>query len=243
MRTIWRTADRALLRDIGALAAAVGFVGLSFGAIATAAAPAAVGDRRRCPSLVFAGGSQFLAVPGWSPPAIRCAAVFAGLLLNARHLPFGLTVRRRGRRRGPARLLGSHLMVDESVAFALSQPDPRPAPGRLLADRRRAVRRLERRPQSAGALLGARGRGPGDLRAGRRRSRPGCSRCCCRASAPGREDPAAPWVGRRGRRGRGGRAPRSPRPACRCCSRSSRWGSAFVVPVRRRSVGRSLRAP
>jgi len=58
------------------------------------------------------------------------AAVAAALLVNARHLPFGLAVGdvlTPGRLR---RLVGSHLMTDETVAFTLAQPDAR---------RRRAV--------------------------------------------------------------------------------------------------------
>src|SRR5215470_8866994 len=121
MRTIWRTADRALLRDVAALVAAVGFVGLSFGAIATAAHLPLWGIVAMS-ALVFAGGSQFLAV-GLVSAGNPVAAVFAGLLLNARHLPFGMAVADVVGR-GPARLLGAHLMVDESVAFALSQPNP-----------------------------------------------------------------------------------------------------------------------
>jgi predicted branched-subunit amino acid permease len=122
MRTFWRTADRSLIRDVAALATAVGLVGLSFGAIATGAhlplwAVVAMS------TLVFAGGSQFLAA-GLIAAGNPVAAVLAGLLLNARHLPFGMAI---GDvlGRGPARLLGSHLMVDESVAFALAQTDPR----------------------------------------------------------------------------------------------------------------------
>jgi predicted branched-subunit amino acid permease len=52
------------------------------------------------------------------------AAVAAGLLVNARHVPFGFTVGDAlggGRLR---RLVGSHLMIDETVAFALAQRDP-----------------------------------------------------------------------------------------------------------------------
>jgi predicted branched-subunit amino acid permease len=52
------------------------------------------------------------------------AAVVAGLLVNARHLPFGFAVADAlgaGRAR---RLLGSYLLIDESVAFALAQRDP-----------------------------------------------------------------------------------------------------------------------
>src|ERR1700740_3410430 len=78
MRTIWRTADTALLRDIGALAAAVGFVGLSFGAIATAA-HLPLWATIAMSLLIFAGGSQFLAVglvAGGNPGA----AILAGRL-------------------------------------------------------------------------------------------------------------------------------------------------------------------
>jgi predicted branched-subunit amino acid permease len=71
---------------------------------------------------VFAGGSQFLAVSlvaAGSP----VAAILGGLLLNARHLPFGLTIADALGRTWLRRLIGSHLMVDEGVAFALAQPD------------------------------------------------------------------------------------------------------------------------
>jgi 4-azaleucine resistance transporter AzlC len=106
---------------VAAIGAAVLAVGVSFGAIAVAAgiptwAVVAMSV------LVFAGGAQFMAV-GLVAAGNPIAAVLAGLLLNARHLPFGLVVADAiGTGRG-ARLLGSHLMVDESVAFALAQPD------------------------------------------------------------------------------------------------------------------------
>lgn len=51
------------------------------------------------------------------------AALLAGLLVNARHLPFGFAIGDsigRGRLR---RIVGSFLMIDESVAFALAQDD------------------------------------------------------------------------------------------------------------------------
>ena len=47
-------------------------------------------------TLVFAGGAQFMAV-GLLAAGNPVAAVLAGLLLNARHLPFGLAVAGRGR--------------------------------------------------------------------------------------------------------------------------------------------------
>jgi predicted branched-subunit amino acid permease len=69
--------------------------------------------------LVFAGGAQFAALgivlAGGSP----IAAAVAGLVLNSRHLPFGFAVADVVR----PKLLGAHLMLDESVAFALAQRD------------------------------------------------------------------------------------------------------------------------
>jgi 4-azaleucine resistance transporter AzlC len=125
MRTIHRTlsaADRALLRDAGAIALAMIAVGASFGAITIAYGlptwiPFAMS------TLVFAGGAQFLAV-GLIAAGNPVAAVLAGLLLNARHLPFGLAVADTIGPRWRDRLIGSHLMTDETVAFALAESDP-----------------------------------------------------------------------------------------------------------------------
>ena len=91
MRTIQRTHvfDRAQIRDAVAIAAAMVAVGASCGAIAIA-----YGLPTWVPFLmstvVFAGGSQFIAVGLLAANPI--AAVLAGLLLNARHVPFGLAV-------------------------------------------------------------------------------------------------------------------------------------------------------
>ena len=121
MRTIWRTLGAGVVRDILAVAAAAGFVGLSFGAIATAAGIpnwAVVSFS----VFVFAGGAQFLAVAlvaAGSP----VAAILGGLLLNARHLPFGLAIADVLAGGWGRRAVGSHLMIDEAVAFALAQPD------------------------------------------------------------------------------------------------------------------------
>ena len=121
--TVWRTEDRRLVRDVAAISLAVGFVGLSFGAIAVAS-----GLPRwsvvAMSLIVFAGGSQFMAIAmlsGGNP----VAAILGGLMLNARHLPFGLAVADALGGSRWRRLIGAHLMVDESVAFALAQPDAR----------------------------------------------------------------------------------------------------------------------
>jgi branched chain amino acid efflux pump len=114
--------DAPLLRDAAAIGAAVIAIGISFGAIAAASGLPEVLILAMS-ALVFAGGAQFLAV-GLLAVGNPVAAVFGGLLLNARHLPFGFAVAEMIGARWPARLVGSHLMVDESVAFAMAQPDP-----------------------------------------------------------------------------------------------------------------------
>lgn len=116
MRTFYRTLDRGLVRDASAIAAAAFMIGVSYGAISIAQGmpwwvPIAMSI------LVFAGGSQFIAV-GLLAAGNPVAAVLGGLLINVRHLPFGLAV---GGFVGRPRLLASHLLIDENTAFALSQ--------------------------------------------------------------------------------------------------------------------------
>jgi 4-azaleucine resistance transporter AzlC len=130
MRSIRRTTSGVsalsggLARDITLVCLADTLVGLSFGAIAAAA-----GFPIWLPVLmsvvVFAGASQFLFIAIVGAGGNPIAAVAAGLLVNARHLPFGLAV---GDALGTGRLrraVGSHLLIDESTAFALAQPDAR----------------------------------------------------------------------------------------------------------------------
>lgn len=123
MRTLTRTAlPRELVRDVAALAAAASVVGLSFGAIAVASGLPAWAVLAMS-VLVFAGGSQFMAV-GMLAAGSPIAAVLGGLLLNARHLPFGLAIADAIGAGWARRLIGSHLLIDESVAFAMAQADP-----------------------------------------------------------------------------------------------------------------------
>jgi 4-azaleucine resistance transporter AzlC len=122
VRSLWRTLDDGLFRDIALVCLADGIVGASFGTIAVAGGqPAWVPVAMSV--LVFAGGAQFAALgivlAGGSP----FAAVAAGLVLNSRHLPFGFAVADALGDRLTSRLVGAHVMIDESVAFALAQRD------------------------------------------------------------------------------------------------------------------------
>ncbi len=113
-----------MLRDIAAIGVAMVAVGASFGAIAVAA-DIPTGVTIAMSTLIYAGGAQFMAV-GLVAAGSPVAAVFAGLLLNARHLPFGLALGGGLGDRWRHRLIGSHLMTDEATAFALAQPEGAP---------------------------------------------------------------------------------------------------------------------
>jgi 4-azaleucine resistance transporter AzlC len=114
--------DRDLARDIALICVADGFVGLSFGAI-TVSSGLPVWLPMLLSLVVFAGAAQFLFVGLLASGGNPIAAVVAGLLVNARHVPFGFAV---GDVLGDGwlrRLVGSHLMIDETVAFALGQKE------------------------------------------------------------------------------------------------------------------------
>lgn len=122
-RSILRTLGPRTTRDIGLLLIADALVGLSLGAIAVGG-----GLEPWVPIvmsvLVFAGGSQFAAVGILIAGGDPVAAVIAGLVLNSRHLAFGFAVASALGARMPLRLLGAHLITDESTAFAIAEPDP-----------------------------------------------------------------------------------------------------------------------
>lgn len=110
-----------MLRDIAVTCLAVLFIGLSYGATAVASGfplwvPAAQSV------LVLAGASEFLFIGIVAAGGSPFAAALAGLLVNARHLPYGLALPE-VTGRGWRRMVGTHVMNDESVVFALAQDD------------------------------------------------------------------------------------------------------------------------
>lgn len=101
---------------------AVGVVGVSYGSLAMA-----YGFPLWLPVLasfvVLAGASEFMFIGIIASGGNPFAAAMAGLLVNARHIPFGVAVRELvGTRLLSA--VGCHIMNDESVVFGLSQSSP-----------------------------------------------------------------------------------------------------------------------
>jgi 4-azaleucine resistance transporter AzlC len=126
VRSIWRTLDPTVVRNVSPIALTAFVTGASFGAIAVAA-HVPVWLVCAMSLLVFAGGSQFMVVGIVAAGGSPIAAVLAGLLLNARHLPFGLAIGDVLGHRLASRIVGSHILIDESVAFAMAQGDRRRA--------------------------------------------------------------------------------------------------------------------
>jgi 4-azaleucine resistance transporter AzlC len=124
MRSVWRTVERERARAIALLCVADGLVAVSFGAIAVGGGldgwiPIALS------LLVFAGGAQFAAVGAVLSGGSAVAAVATGLLLNTRLLPFSISVSDVLRGGGPLRqVFGAHLVTDETVALAITEPEP-----------------------------------------------------------------------------------------------------------------------
>ena len=109
MKQHFATLKGDTLRAIVLVCLAVGIVGMSYGSLAvTYGFPIWV-------PFVFIG----IVASGGNP----LAAAAAGLLVNARHIPFGVTVRDLVGQRA-ASFLGCHIMNDESVVFGLSQKTP-----------------------------------------------------------------------------------------------------------------------
>ncbi|GAA3813575.1 AzlC family ABC transporter permease [Sphaerisporangium flaviroseum] len=122
MYSLWRTIDRGTLRDIALVCLADAIVGAAFGAISVSGGlPLWVPIVMSL--LVFAGGAQFAAVGVVLAGGGPVAAVAAGLVLNARLLPFGFAVADALGGRWWTRLAGAHVLTDESVAFVLRRSD------------------------------------------------------------------------------------------------------------------------
>ncbi|AOM42002.1 AzlC family ABC transporter permease [Xenorhabdus hominickii] len=101
---------------------AVGVVGISYGSLAMAYGfplwvPLALS------TLVLAGASEFMFIGIVASGGNPLAAAVAGLLVNARHFPFGVAVRELVGKHMMG-FMGCHIMNDESVVFGMSQATP-----------------------------------------------------------------------------------------------------------------------
>lgn len=119
VRSVYRTLGPRLLRDIALVCLADGLVGMSYGAVAIGSG-LGIWLPVMLSVLVLAGASELLFVGIVAAGGSPITAAVAGLLVNARHLPFGLAIGDTAGH-GWRSVLGSHVLNDESVVFALDQ--------------------------------------------------------------------------------------------------------------------------
>ncbi|MCH7232411.1 AzlC family ABC transporter permease [Glycomyces sp. L485] len=112
------------MRDISALAAGILIVGASFGAIATAQG-VPWWQSTAMSVLVFAGASQFATLGIMTTGGGLLAGVAAGLILNMRHIPYGMAVGGLYWTSLRSKILGTHLLIDQTTAFALAAGEDR----------------------------------------------------------------------------------------------------------------------
>jgi 4-azaleucine resistance transporter AzlC len=104
------------------LGVATGVFGVSFGVLASASG-LSVAKACALSLLVFTGASQFAAVSTVGGGGSTVAAVGAALLLAARNGVYGVTMALVLERGWGHRIVAAHLVLDESTAMAMAQPD------------------------------------------------------------------------------------------------------------------------
>lgn len=120
--SVFSCLSSATIKAIALVCLAIAITGASYGSLA-----AAYGFPLWVPFMlsvcVLAGASEFMFIGIVASGGHPLAAAAAGLLVNARHIPFGVTVRDLVGK-GATSLAGCHIMNDESVVFGLSQSTP-----------------------------------------------------------------------------------------------------------------------
>lgn len=120
----WGVVRREVTREAVAVGVAVGTYGISFGALAVTSG-LSFGQTLALSTLTFTGASQFALVGVVGSGGSWVAGVLTAWLLGSRNALYGLRlapVLGLGRWR---RLLGAHLVIDESTAVAIAQDDER----------------------------------------------------------------------------------------------------------------------
>lgn len=111
-----------LLKAISLIALATGLVGISLGSIA-ASFDLPLWIPLLLSLTVLAGAAEFTFVGMIATGANPIFAALTGILINLRHLPFGLSVHS-FLEKNRLRFLATHIMNDESVMFGLNQQRP-----------------------------------------------------------------------------------------------------------------------
>lgn len=126
----WSVVRRRILRTSAGVGIATGAYGLSFGALATAGG-LTLAQTCALSVLMFTGGSQFALIGVLSGGGNAFSGSASAVLLGARNALYGARLSALLDLRGPRRLLGAQLVLDESTAVALGNEPHGDRAGRL----------------------------------------------------------------------------------------------------------------
>jgi predicted branched-subunit amino acid permease len=122
----WPRVRRAVLADAVGVGVAVGALGLSFGALAVVSG-FSVWQACALSLLMFSGASQFAVIGVVAAGGGALTGAATATLLGVRNALYGLNLSSLLGLRGLRRLLGAHLVLDESSAMAVARDEPRQA--------------------------------------------------------------------------------------------------------------------
>jgi 4-azaleucine resistance transporter AzlC len=118
MQMSWKAEFFAGLKTIAPIIVAAMPIGLVFGAVAVSKGLSPL-EATLMSAMVFAGGSQFVAMDIWTHPASWTALGFAALLVNIRHVLMGASLGRKMEAFSPwQKYLAVLVMADENWAMA-----------------------------------------------------------------------------------------------------------------------------
>lgn len=126
----WTATRGAVLRRSLSVGVAAGLTGVSFGALGTAAG-LSLPQTCALSVLVFTGGSQFALVGVLGGGGGALSGASSAVLLGSRNALYGVRLASLLRLRGVHRLLGAHLVIDETTAVALGSEDQGRRAGQL----------------------------------------------------------------------------------------------------------------
>jgi predicted branched-subunit amino acid permease len=118
----WETRRKQVTRNALGVGIAVGTYGVSFGALATTSG-LSVAQACALSVLAFTGGSQFALVGVLGAGGSGISGTATALLLGSRNSLYGLRLAPTLQVRGARKLVGAHLVIDESTAMAVAQDD------------------------------------------------------------------------------------------------------------------------
>lgn len=114
----WKSEFLAGMRTIAPIIVAAVPIGLVFGAVAASKGLSPL-EAMLMSAMVFAGGSQFVAMNIWTHPASWTALGFAALLVNIRHVLMGASLGRKLQAFSPLqKYVGVLVMADENWAMS-----------------------------------------------------------------------------------------------------------------------------